>query len=76
MQQQNLGVIDFQRGDGPNPKRNSGNRRRDTGNGAVNAPRFTDKTFDSQGGSATISGKADKGNENSHREVNLWSLYP
>ena len=61
--QQNLGVIDFQRGDGPNPKRNSANRRRETGNGAINAPRFTAKAFPSQGTSATVTGKADKGSE-------------
>ncbi|BAY81768.1 hypothetical protein NIES267_12450 [Calothrix parasitica NIES-267] len=59
----NLGVIDFQRGDGPNPKRNSGNRRKDTGNAAINAPRFTEKAFALSGSSATITGKADKGSE-------------
>ncbi|MEO1183699.1 MAG: OmpA family protein [Cyanobacteria bacterium J06636_27] len=59
----NLGVIDFQRGDGPNPKRNSGNRRRDTGNAAINAPRFTEKAFALSGSSATITGKADRGSE-------------
>ncbi|MEO1432083.1 MAG: OmpA family protein [Cyanobacteria bacterium J06632_19] len=61
--QRNLGVIDFQRGDGPNPKRNSGNRRKDTGNAAINAPRFSAKAFAPNGSSATITGKADKGSE-------------
>ncbi len=61
--QRNLGVIDFQRGDGPNPKRNSGNRRKETGNAAINAPRFTDKAFAVSGSSATVTGKADKGSE-------------
>ncbi|MEO1373241.1 MAG: OmpA family protein [Cyanobacteria bacterium J06635_10] len=61
--QRNLGVIDFQRGDGPNPKRNSSNRRRETGNGAINAPRFSSKAFANQGASATVTGKADKGSE-------------
>lgn len=61
--QRNLGVIDFQRGDGPNPKRNSGNRRKETGNGAINAPRFSEKAFAPNGSSATITGKADKGSE-------------
>lgn len=61
--QRNLGVIDFQRGDGPNPKRNSGNRRRETGNAAINAPRFSEKAFAPSGSSATVTGKADKGSE-------------
>ena len=61
--QRNLGVIDFQRGDGPNPKRNSGNRRKETGNAAINAPRFTEKAFAANGSSAIISGKADEGSE-------------
>jgi hypothetical protein len=33
--QRNLGVSEWQRGDGPNAKRNSGNRRLDTGNAAL-----------------------------------------
>ncbi len=61
--QRNLGVIDFQRGDGPNPKRNSGNRRKETGNAAINAPQFTEKAFAANGSSAVITGKADKGSE-------------
>ncbi len=61
--QRNLGVIDFQRGDGPNPKRNSGNRRKETGNAAINAPRFAEKAFALSGSSATITGKADEGSE-------------
>ncbi|AFY57076.1 outer membrane protein/peptidoglycan-associated (lipo)protein [Rivularia sp. PCC 7116] len=61
--QRNLGVIDFQRGDGPNPKRNSGNRRKDTGNAAINAPRFSEKAFAPNGSSAIITGRADKGSE-------------
>ncbi|MBW4669593.1 MAG: OmpA family protein [Cyanomargarita calcarea GSE-NOS-MK-12-04C] len=58
----NLDVSDFQKGDGPNAQRNSDNRRRDTGNGAINAPEFTARTF-SPGGSITVSGKADPGSE-------------
>ena len=61
--QRNLGVIDFQRGDGPNPRRNSGNRRKETGNAAINAPEFTEKAFSPTGSSAVITGKADKGSE-------------
>ncbi|MGB3761296.1 MAG: OmpA family protein, partial [Rivularia sp. (in: cyanobacteria)] len=47
----------------PNPKRNSGNRRKETGNAAINAPQFTEKAFAPNGSSATITGKADKGSE-------------
>ncbi|MEM7553216.1 MAG: OmpA family protein [Cyanobacteria bacterium P01_A01_bin.84] len=56
----NLGVSDFQRGDGPNPRRNSPNRRRDTGNAAINAPEFTSRTFATNGSRVSLSGKADK----------------
>ncbi|MGD1875113.1 MAG: OmpA family protein [Mastigocoleus sp.] len=56
----NLGVAEFQRGDGPNPKRNSPNRRRDTGNAAINAPEFISRTFAPNGNSVSVSGKADK----------------
>jgi outer membrane protein OmpA-like peptidoglycan-associated protein len=38
-------VEDFQSGDGLNPPRNSENRRRDTGNGAIDAPRFLAREF-------------------------------
>lgn len=61
--QRNLGVSDFQRGDGPNPKRNSPNRRRDTGNAAINAPQFTSRTFAPDGTTVTVEGKADRGSE-------------
>jgi outer membrane protein OmpA-like peptidoglycan-associated protein len=40
-------VQDYQRGDGPNPPRNSRNRRLDTGNAAINAPRFASVAFSS-----------------------------
>ncbi|GAX42229.1 hypothetical protein NIES4075_32290 [Tolypothrix sp. NIES-4075] len=59
--QRNLDVSDFQRGDGPNPKRDSGNRRRDTGNGAINAPEFTARAFVPSGNGVTLQGKADPG---------------
>jgi outer membrane protein OmpA-like peptidoglycan-associated protein len=41
----NLGVTDFQNGDGPNPQRNSENRRLDTANGAINTPQFLSHEF-------------------------------
>jgi outer membrane protein OmpA-like peptidoglycan-associated protein len=61
--QRNLDVSDFQRGDGPNPKRDSGNRRRDTGNGAINAPEFTARAFVPSGNGVTLRGLADPGSQ-------------
>jgi outer membrane protein OmpA-like peptidoglycan-associated protein len=61
--QRNLDVSDFQRGDGPNPKRDSDNRRRDTGNGAINAPEFTARAFVPSGNGVTLQGKADPGSQ-------------
>ncbi|KYC40148.1 cell envelope biogenesis protein OmpA [Scytonema hofmannii PCC 7110] len=61
--QGNLDVSDFQRGDGPNPRRNSSNRRLDTGNAAINAPEFATRTFVPTGSSVTLQGKADPGSE-------------
>jgi parallel beta-helix repeat protein len=57
--QGNVGVQDYQRGDGINPKRNSENRRKDTGNGAVNAPEFATREFPISGGKVVIGGMAD-----------------
>lgn len=42
-------VHDYQTGDGPNPPRNSFNRRKDTGNAAIQAPQFVSKEFISFG---------------------------
>jgi outer membrane protein OmpA-like peptidoglycan-associated protein len=39
------GVSEYQRGDGPNPPRNRRNRRLDTGNAAINAPKLTRVAF-------------------------------
>lgn len=61
--QGNLDVSDWQRGDGPNPKRNSPNRRLETGNGAINAPEFTAREFVPSGDRVTVQGKADPGSE-------------
>ncbi|MEM7063210.1 MAG: OmpA family protein [Cyanobacteria bacterium P01_B01_bin.77] len=55
------GIQDFQRTDGPNPPRNSSMRRRDTANGAINAPEFDSYTFPVSGAQAILSGKADPG---------------
>lgn len=57
----NTGIQDFQRKDGPNPPRNSSLRRRDTANGSVNAPEFDDYVFPVSGGQATLNGVADPG---------------
>ncbi|MBD2595162.1 OmpA family protein [Nostoc spongiaeforme FACHB-130] len=57
--QQQLNISDFQRGDGPNPKRNSPNRRLETANGAINAPEFASSQLLLVNGQALISGQAD-----------------
>jgi len=55
----NTDVADWQKGDGLNPDRNSPNRRKDTGNAAVNAPIFTSRKLPI--GETPISGTADIG---------------
>lgn len=60
----------FQQGDGPNPPRDSHNRRQDTGNGAVNAPQFVSPEFFIINGTVVVSGQADPNNEvQLHRSV-------
>ncbi len=61
--QQNLDVSDFQIGDGPNPRRDSPNRRLETGNGAINAPEFKQRAFLPTSNSVTLQGKADRGSQ-------------
>jgi outer membrane protein OmpA-like peptidoglycan-associated protein len=41
----NTGVQDYQNGDGPNPQRNSPNRRQDTANAGINTPQFLSPEF-------------------------------
>ena len=53
----------FQRGDGPNPPRDSHNRRQDTGNGAVNAPQFVSPELFIVNSTVKVSGQADPENE-------------
>ena len=59
--QQNLEPVHFQRGDGPNPPRNSPNRREETGNSAINAPQFLSSEFFVLGREVKLFGKADPG---------------
>jgi outer membrane protein OmpA-like peptidoglycan-associated protein len=59
--QQNVNPIHFQRGDGPNPLRNSPNRREETGNSAINAPQFLSSEFFVLGREVKLFGKADPG---------------
>ncbi len=64
--QSDVGVQEFQTGDGPNPQRNSVNRRRDTGNGSVDAPQFLSPEFLVQdwtgaGNAVAIDGHAEPG---------------
>jgi parallel beta-helix repeat protein len=61
--QLNVGVEDFQRGDGPNPRRNSANRRLETGNAAINAPRFLSPEFLIINGRVNLDGVADPGSQ-------------
>ncbi|MBD2740875.1 OmpA family protein [Coleofasciculus sp. FACHB-1120] len=61
--QQNTGVQDYQRGDGPNPPRNSPNRRLDTANSAINAPQFISREFFVLGNKTNLSGTADPGSQ-------------
>ncbi|MEM8502442.1 MAG: OmpA family protein [Cyanobacteria bacterium P01_D01_bin.1] len=55
-------VSDYQFGDGPNPHRNSGQRRRDSANAAINAPEFDAYAFPFENVS-TLTGYADPGSE-------------
>jgi outer membrane protein OmpA-like peptidoglycan-associated protein len=66
----NLAVEDFQNGDGVNPTRNSDNRRLDTGNGAINAPRFLDREFYLINNHVNLDGLADPGSE-----VEIYQVY-
>ncbi|MEM7712310.1 MAG: OmpA family protein [Cyanobacteria bacterium P01_A01_bin.68] len=76
-------IRDFQRGDGPNPRRNSGNRRKDSANGAINAPEFLSSEFIVIDGKVNIDGKADPGSEidiyrvnpNSANQIDLYPAY-
>ncbi|MBF2017579.1 MAG: OmpA family protein [Rivularia sp. T60_A2020_040] len=79
----NAGVRDFQRGDGPNPPRDSPNRRLDTANGAINTPEFLSSEFIVINGKVNIDGKADPGSEidiyritpNSKQQIDLYPAY-
>ena len=59
--QPNVDAVDYQSGDGPNPPRNSPNRRLDTGNSAINAPEFITREFVMLGTSVKLEGIADPG---------------
>ncbi|MBD1889537.1 OmpA family protein [Coleofasciculus sp. FACHB-SPT9] len=61
--QHNTGVQEYQRGDGPNPPRNSPNRRLDTANSAINAPQFISREFFVLGNKTNLSGTADPGSQ-------------
>jgi parallel beta-helix repeat protein len=59
--QDNVGVRDWQQGDGPNPERNSRNRRLDTANAAINTPKFLASEFYILDGKVNLDGVADPG---------------
>ncbi|WP_017654353.1 right-handed parallel beta-helix repeat-containing protein [Fortiea contorta] len=58
-----LGVEDFQRGDGKNPRRDTENRRWDTANAAINAPEFLAPEFLLINHQVHLDGIADPGTE-------------
>lgn len=74
--QGNSGSITYQQGDGPNPPRNSANRRLDTANGAVNAPAFPAYTLERQNGLVTVTGQADPGTEVDLYQVTEAGIMP
>ena len=61
--EQSVDVIDYEVGDGPNPQRNSPNRRKDTANSAINAPQFVSPEFFTLNGKVTVFGTADPGSQ-------------
>jgi Right handed beta helix region len=54
-------VFNYAQGDGVNPPRDTGNRRLDTGNAAINAPRFLSSEFYLMEGQVRLDGIADPG---------------
>jgi outer membrane protein OmpA-like peptidoglycan-associated protein len=66
----NDGVEDFQDGDGVNPQRNTNNRRLDTANGAIDAPRFLANEFYLLNGQVNLDGQADPGTKIEIYQVN------
>jgi hypothetical protein len=54
-------VFNYAQGDGVNPVRDTGNRRLDTGNAAINAPRFLSPEFYLMQGQVHLDGIADPG---------------
>jgi hypothetical protein len=58
---QHTDVQDYRTGDGPNPQRDSGNRRLDTANAAINTPLFLSHEFYLIDRRLNLDGKADPG---------------
>lgn len=56
-------VQDYQIGDGPNPLRNSDQRKRDTANRGINTPQFLSTEFYLMDGVVKLDGDADSGTE-------------
>ncbi|MCS6812336.1 MAG: OmpA family protein, partial [Cyanobacteria bacterium] len=69
--QQAVGVQDYQGGDGVNPPRNSPNRRKETGNAAIDAPSFLSSEFLLRDGKVAIDGIAEPG-----ARVDLYLVTP
>lgn len=69
-------VSDYQFGDGPNPPRNSNQRRRDSANAAINTPEFEAYVFPLNGGTSVVTGRADPGSEvDIYRVANKQRIY-
>jgi parallel beta-helix repeat protein len=58
---QHTNVQDYRTGDGPNPQRDSGNRRLDMANSAISTPLFLSTEFYLIDGRVNLDGKADPG---------------
>lgn len=69
--QQAVGVQDYQGGDGVNPPRNSLNRRKETGNAAIDAPSFLSPEFLLRDGKVNVDGMAEPG-----ARVDLYLVTP
>ncbi len=67
----NEAIENFQNGDGINPVRNSENRRLDTGNMAINAPRFLSSEFLVLNDRVNVDGIADPGTQ-----IELYKVTP
>lgn len=75
--QQNTDVQHYQRGDGPNPRRDTSNRRKHSGNAAINAPELASSQFFALASGVTLLGTGDRGSEiQIYRVADVTSTLP